>query len=301
MARKKKLFVTGGSGFIGRNFIEQCGSNYDISAPTHKELELSNAKAVEHYLTANDFDVVLHLAMIGTNRKSESQADIVDISTRSFFNIAKCSSHFGKMIYLGSGAEYDKSRELKKVKEDASGQSVPKDDYGLAKYLCSRYIESAANPGNILCLRVFGCYGKYEDYLRRFVSNAVCRAIFDQPLMIKNKNVFFDYLYVNDLARIIRHFIDSNSKPKYKSYNATPDAAVDLITIAKTVNKVLGKELEIIVKNKGLGPEYSGDNSRLKEELGDFKFTSLELGIRELYEWYTANKGTLNYTGLISQ
>ena len=373
MARKKKLFVTGGSGFIGKNFIELAAGNYELHCPTHAELELTDSDAVEKYFRQNDFDVVLHMAnatrippigglatekqssrppaphggavfesstedksgrpIAGSSRRAiyqqansmedlktsttsvvrqdlktsvetaQQRARLEDSELRRlatlgetnqciFSNIVRCEDRFGRMIHLGSGAEYDKTRELKKVKETDFGASVPKDEYGLYKYLCSKYIERA---DNITCLRIFGCYGKHEDYLRFFISNAVCRAIFDLPIVIRNKNVFFDYLFVDDLVGIIRHFIDSSSKPKYKSYNATPDAAVDLLFIANAVNKVLGKELEIIVKNKGLGLEYSGDNSRLKEEIHGIRFTPLESGIAKLHDWYSANKKSLDY------
>ena len=51
-------------------------------------------------------------------------------------------------------------------------------------------------------LRLFGVFGPYEDWQVRFLSNACARAVWDMPLVIR-QNVFFDYLDVDDLGRIL--------------------------------------------------------------------------------------------------
>ena len=289
----KRVLVTGGSGFIGRNLVEQLSKKNEISAPGHSELDLSDQRAVESYLKGKDFDVIVHAAGVGVSRRNAGMPDMLGMNLRQFFNIERCSGMFGRLIQLGSGAEYDKSRPLVKVKETEFGKRVPLDDYGFFKYICSRRIESMDNA---VCLRIFGCYGKYEDYGTRFISNAICNAILGLPITINNRNVFFSYLYVNDLALVIDRFIQK--EPKQKFYNVAPEKAVDLLAIAKKVIGVSGKDLEIDVKNNGLGPEYSADSSRLKKELPDFKFTRIEAGIKELYKWYEENKNTIDRSRL---
>ena len=46
---RKKIFLTGGTGFIGRNIIEQLVNKYHFIAPPHKQLDLTNSKAVEKF------------------------------------------------------------------------------------------------------------------------------------------------------------------------------------------------------------------------------------------------------------
>ena len=43
-----------------------------------------------------------------------------------------------------------------------------------------------------------------------------------------------------------------------------------------------------------MGPEYTGDNSRLKAEIPGFQFTRLDDGIKKLYSWYLENKSSLD-------
>ena len=75
------------------------------------------------------------------------------------------------------------------------GSHIPIDDLGLYKYVVGRMIEQESR---FLELRIFGIYGKYEDYSIRFISNIICKALFDLPLTM-NQDRYFDYIYVNDI------------------------------------------------------------------------------------------------------
>lgn len=46
----KKILLTGGSGFIGRNLRESfLASKYDITAPTHSELDLLDTRSTDEF------------------------------------------------------------------------------------------------------------------------------------------------------------------------------------------------------------------------------------------------------------
>ena len=45
-----------------------------------------------------------------------------------------------------------------------------------------------------------------------------------------NKNMFFDYLYVDDFARIVEIFLAKN--PSKRSYNVGAEKSIDFMTIA---------------------------------------------------------------------
>ena len=173
------------------------------------------------------------------------------------------------------------------MKETDFDKNVPQDQYGFSKYIMTKYAQ--ANEG-VRNLRLFGVFGKYEDFRYRFISNTCCRAVINMPIII-NQNTHFDYLHIDDLARVVKWFIDN--EPKNKVYNVCPGQVYDLKTIAEKIIKISGKDLNIEIKEKKLGREYSGDNALLTNELTWFKFSSTNDKIRELYNWYDLNKGLI--------
>jgi UDP-glucose 4-epimerase len=290
---KTKVFLTGGSGFIGRNIIESLGSKYEILAPRHKELELTDENAVKEYFANNKIDVVLHCATKPGHRNVKDTSGLLYTNLKMFFNIHSCMAKTQKMIYIGSGSEYDYRYYLPKMKENYFDNHVPCDESGFSKYLIAKYIENSANCVN---LRVFGMFGKYEDYAIRFISNAICKTIFDLPVTIK-QNRKFDYVYISDLMPVIEYFIENDCK--YKTYNITPDKSVELLEIAEIVKKISGTNLSVKVAEKGIGLEYSGDNTRIKKEIPALSFTPIERSIKELYQWYLNNKSSINKSALL--
>lgn len=292
---KKNILITGGSGFIGQNFKERFSSKYTIYSPTHQDLELTEEKQVEGFFKKNKIDAVIHCANIGGTRNTIQLSDIVSVNLRMFLNLLKSKRYYKKMIFLGSGAEYGKNQALVKVKESDFDKSVPVDDYGFYKYVCSRLIE---REKNIVNLRLFGIYGKYEDYSLRFISNAIVKNLLLIPIDI-NQNVFFDYLYINDLIRIIDYFI--NHETKFNFYNVSSGKIIDLITLARKINAISPYRSKIIIRRKGLNKEYTASNTRLTKEIKGFKFTSIEEGISDLYKWYRKRLDLIDKKKIISQ
>jgi GDP-L-fucose synthase len=201
-----------------------------------------------------------------------------------FFNLMRNDGLFGKMIQFGSGAEYDRAGLPARVREDYFDTRVPNDPYGFSKYICAKYIERAEG---IVNLRLFGVFGKYEDYTVRFISNACCRVLKGLPIVIR-QDVVFDYLYVDDLAKITAWFIEH--EPRYKTYNICTGEGGPLTKFASVVAKASGRNPRIIVRQDGLAPEYTADNSLLLNEIGDYKFCDPQRSIGELYEWYASQE-----------
>ena len=290
-----KILVTGGSGFIGRNLTEQLAGNYHVLAPARTELDLLNEAAVQHYLHTHHPDVVIHAATWNATRNSSKDVSrVLDHNLRMFINLARCRAGFGRFIYYGSGAEYSRSHWQPRLSESCFNAHVPADDYGFSKYLITTCAAPLADTVN---LRLFGVFGRYEDWEIRFISNAICKAVWDLPITIR-QNVFFDYLHIDDLVKITDWFI--NHPPRHPAYNVCTGRAVDLLSLAQLVLAASGKHLDIVVSQPGLGREYSGHNSRLLADMGGFHFTDLAQSIDRLYHWYRQNKSMTDRQKLLA-
>jgi GDP-L-fucose synthase len=289
-----KILITGGTGFIGRNILEQLKDKFECLAPLSSELNLLEEDKVSTYLKDNLFDVVIHAATWNATRNSDKDlTKVLGNNLRMFFNLAKRSDYYGKMVYYGSGAEYDRAHWIPKMKEEYFDTYVPQDDYGFAKYIMCKYTSLAKNIYN---LRLFGVFGKYEDWEIRFISNACCKAVYDLPITIK-QNVFFDYMNIDDLVNITKWFIRYDTREKI--YNVCTGLTSDLFSLAKKVLKVSNKNLEIIIRMPNLGTEYSGDNTKLIEKIGGYTFKNIDDSILELYQWYLSKKDDIKKELLI--
>jgi UDP-glucose 4-epimerase len=250
-------------------------------------LDLLDEEQVHSYLKSNRFDVIVHAAGTRANRRLGAPPDLLDRNCRMFFNLARDESLFGRMIYFGSGAEYDRRYLPPRVAETFFDRHVPSDAYGFSKYICAKYAEHFPR---IVNLRLFGVFGRYEAWDVRFISNACCRVVHALPIVIR-QNVAFDYLYIDDLAALTRWFIAN--QPRYPAYNVCTGKSTDLVSLARLVATASGQNPEIVVNMPGMAPEYSGDNGLLMSEMGGYQFRDPADCIGELLEWYKGIKNEI--------
>lgn len=290
--KKLKIFVTGATGFVGKNFVESYTGKYRLLTPNHSKLELLDTNAVDKFFKNNRIDIVLHLANRGGSQKEADYENLLSTNLRIFFNLVKNQDKFKKMIYVGSGAEYAKQYPIVKAGETGFDKRIPGDDFGFYKYVAAKYIEQSKDMIN---LRVFGIFGKYEDWRFRFISNTICKALHNIPIEIQN-NCYFDYLYINDFVNILDYFISHQAK--FNTYNTGSGEKVRLDTIALKIVKLAGARVGVKVFNKKLGNEYTCNNKRLREEIKNLQFTPLDHALTELIAWYQDNLSKIDKKSL---
>jgi GDP-L-fucose synthase len=285
----KTVFITGGRGFIGKNLTEKLtAAGYRVLAPSSSELNLLDEQAVDEFMRRQPVDIIIHAANKGGGRDTMGMADVVQMNLRMFFNIAKHACEVEKMIHFGSGAEYGKHKPIIMASEDDADNALPLDDYGFYKAVCSRYIQRL--DGNIINLRIFGCYGKYEDYRFKFISNAIVKNLLGLPIVIR-QNVFFDYIYIDDLIRMVVWAM--NNETLHKVYNISNGTRIDLLTLVELINGIASIPSAIEVDNPGLNLEYTSSNERILKEL-TVEFTGHGQAINELYAYYVDNLDSLD-------
>lgn len=283
------ILIIGANGFIGRHLQEHLAGNslYTLLTPESKTLDISDEGAVDAYIEATKPDVIINCANRGGGRDSTNE-NIVHTNLRMFFNIVKHSDKVSKIIHFGSGAEYGKHKPIIDVKEEDAEVAMPLDEYGFYKSVCSKFIEQS---GNNLNLRIFGCFGEFENYEFKFISNAIVKNLLHLPITI-NKNVFFDYLYVGDLVKIVEYFL--HHETAHKVYNVTTGRKIDLLTLARLINETGEFTSEIKIINEGLNNEYTSDNSRLMDEIKEVEFTPHREAIGRMREYYRSILGTID-------
>ena len=209
---KLKLFVTGASGFIGKNFIKYALSKgYFIYAASsqkqtiiHDNLkwlygEFDNDWAKE----LEDSDVLVHLASTGVVNKEITKDEAYEVNVHKSVRLINnaCKHKCFKWVIAGSASEYGEVLKLKKPVK-ISTKPNPKKIYDLTKYIFTKEcIKLNQQNDNVRCriMRIFPVYGKGENQKRLYPS-LVRAAINDLDFTINNGDVLNEFNHIDKVV-----------------------------------------------------------------------------------------------------
>lgn len=273
-----KLLITGGSGFIGKAFIKRYKKAFDIVAPTREQMDLLNARSVEALFSENKFDAVLHLAG-AADRASASTIEADNLIM--FKNIQYMSIVHGvkKLIIVGDGLEFDRSRPIVDFTEDRFGDSIPTDGYGLGRYL----INILASKDKITTsLRLFDVYGQGgNSYV---INKIVAAGARGKKQIVIDRDKTVSAVSVDDAIKVIAEFIKGDY-PK-GDYNLVAGDKVSYLAIAKAIKRMVrkdGRDIDIVVKRDTPDNEYTASNAKLLSTVS-VRLTSTMNGVKKLYQ-----------------
>jgi UDP-glucose 4-epimerase len=280
-----RILVTGGSGFIGRNLVEYLGRDHEVMAPSHRALDLCDQQTVDRWFADNEVDAVVHGAVQPGHRLASSAGQL-STNLRMFYGLLRHAHRFSTLVMLSSGAVYDAARAIDRVSEEEVAARIPFDEHGLSKYVIAQQMATLHEQDGLRTveIRLFGVFGRHEDYRIRFISNAICRTLLGLPITLR-QNREFSYLYIDDLGPIVGAAL--GGRLALPAYNAVPPWTNELTELAELVADAAGG-VPIVVANEGTGLPYSGSGDKLAAALPDFTCTRPRDAVAALYEWYRA-------------
>lgn len=110
----KKMLITGSSGFLGSKVVAYYADKYEILAPSHREMDITNEDSVTRYFMETKPDVVIHCAAVsdvGTCEREKEYSRKVNvtgsenIARASKMISAKCVLCSSDQVYCGSSVE----------------------------------------------------------------------------------------------------------------------------------------------------------------------------------------------------
>ena len=195
-----KILITGAGGFLGSYLA--CHLHHNITALTRQQLDLSDIDATTEHFKNNRYDAVIHCGAAGRNTPMIEDWNIVNNNLSSVMNLVINREKFGKLINLGSGAEFDISKSIDQAKENSIFDIMPTQSYGKSKNLITRCLHTQSDSYN---LRLFGCFDPSEDSARLLkkmhlvVSQGKTFSILDRE---------FDMISASDFVTIINAVLD---------------------------------------------------------------------------------------------
>jgi UDP-N-acetylglucosamine 4-epimerase len=313
---KKKLIITGGSGFIGSNLVKKYLDDDRVSIvrviddlsngyyeniqefEKHPKFEFCKADICDYEQMlelTKGFDLITHQAALGSVPRSiENPMRSTHVNIDGTVNILYCAvvNKIDRVVLACSSSTYGDSPNLPK-QEDIIGN--PLSPYAVTKYAVELFADVFHKTYglNYVGLRYFNIFGPKQnpDNPYAAVIPIFCKAFSDgkSPLINGDGETSRDFTFVenalhaNDLA-----LFTPNNEALNQVYNVACGDQVSLNEMINMLQEITGKTI-----NAEYGPERPGDVkhskadiSKIETLLGYTPQVRFKEGLKKVYSWY---------------
>ena len=213
--RRRKVFITGATGFIGSNLARRClerGAEVFInlrklqtrgeSGTFCQEVNAVPVDVTEYEKLRDAFRnariVIFHTAAYGGSADQKTTEKIIETNIAGTVNLLRNCRDVGVSLIVntGSSSEYG----IKNSPMDESALLEPVTEYGVSKAAATLFCQSYAVAYKlpIVTLRLFSPYGRYEQKTR-LVPSVILAALQRINPRISSRQFVRDFIYIDDV------------------------------------------------------------------------------------------------------
>lgn len=304
----KKVLVTGGSGFLGRQVVSRLQQlGYEVKVPRSAEFNLTDKVQTMKLFDLTEPDGVIHLAAlcggIGINKKLPATFFYDNIMMGVNVLEAARENQVGKLVLIGTVCSYPKFTPIP-FKEEDIWNGYPEETnapYGIAKKTVMEMgvAYSRQHGMNVINLIPVNLYGPGDslDLEKNHVIPALIKKFVDAKAagiptveVWGTGNASREFLYIDDAADGIVAGFEKHNDPQPVNLGIGGEITIrDLVT---TIKNLVGYEGEIVwdtTKPDGQ-PRRCLDVSRAENLFGFKAKTSFAEGLAKTVEWYRSVK-----------
>jgi len=318
------ILITGAAGFIGFHLIQKLCENknyniigidnlnnyYDVNLKqsrlkilkknknfTFKKIDLSRNSFLKKVFDQYKIKYVVNLAaQAGVRYSIEKPEKYFDSNLSGFFNLINlCKTHHvSHFVYASTSSVYGDQKKFP-VKETFNTDN-PLSFYAATKKCNEIIAYSFSNiyqmpTTGLRFFTVYGPYGRPDMALFKFAN-----------LLKKNKKIKLfnngnherDFTYISDIVEGIVKILEKPSTKKipHEIYNIGGNKSYKLKDFIALIEKNLNKKAKFIKYplQQGDVRKTQASSSKLDKLVNKKKYTKLELGIKNFFEWYNSQR-----------
>lgn len=262
----KKLLITGASGFLGSRIVDYYKRQYEICAPSHQEMDITEEDGVLAVFKREKPDVVVHCAAISNTSKCEKEPEHSwKINVDGCRNIAKAAKITGAKCFICSSDQvYFGSSQMKP--HDENEKLFPANVYGREKLQAEEEC-LAVNPDCVL-LRLAWMYDaksnspwEHGDFLRTLITKLDTEEALQYPI--------YDVRGITDVKEVVANLQKAFALPGGVYNFGSPNEKNTYETVKLLFEKT-GRKVERIQKNETAFREHPRNLAMSQEKLNRF-------------------------------
>lgn len=307
---KTRIFLTGGRGMVGQNILEHsAATQYEIFAPSSKELDLTDFDATQRFINAANPDVVIHSAGLvgGIQANIANPVDFLVTNIDLGRNVIMASRKAGvpKLINLASSCMYPRNvpNPLSETLVLQGELEPTNEGYALAKIFATRLCEyinrESQQTGTpeityktLIPCNLYGRHDKSDPRHSHLISAIIHKLHQAKVLNLEQVEIWGDgtarreFMYAGDLADAVLQAVKDFSKlPNLINIGLGHDHSIN--DYYKAVANVIGWKGNFVHDTtKPVGMKQKLVDITRQREWGWVPTTGLRSGISKSYQHY---------------
>jgi nucleoside-diphosphate-sugar epimerase len=311
MPIKKRILITGATGFIGANlcreFLKKGAVLYILTRKTSNKWrikdilpdlreissDLLDADNLEREILNVRPEIILHTATYGGYHFENDYKKIIETNILGTMNLVNACKNIDFEVFVNTGSSSEYGIKAEAMKE--SDILEPIDAYGVSKAAATLYCQAFAQKENrpLVTLRLFSPYGYYDEPARLIPSVALSCLKGVNPALASPLPVR-DFLFIEDLIGAYAKIVENSHKVKQKIFNIGSGNQYSVGDIVDKLIKLSGKKVlpdwGALINPRVEPGFWRADVSLAEKSFGWKPAIDLETGLKRTIAWFAANQ-----------
>jgi len=299
-----RILITGGTGFIGANFVHKFVLSKDEVHVFKREdsdlwrienikkdiflhdVDLADSVCIEKIVSEIKPEHILHFASYGTRQgKEQDTKKTIDTNLLGTINILNACAKVGFSSFINTGSSSEYGEKNSPMKE--TDILEPNNLYGVTKAASTLYCQQLAKKKNlpVVTMRLFSVFG-YMESSDRLIPALVKAVLSGEELKVVSPSIVRDFIFIEDVIDAYLKAISIIDTIKGNVFNIASGRELSIADIVEISRKVSGKSVKAVygaVSEKQIEPKmWVGNIEKAKKILHWSSSHTFEEGFSKL-------------------